>query len=907
MKIKKMKCMFIGMVSLLTLISCGGKDASNDSNNIITSKTEAITIDNAGIVPILAPSSSTTTVVYVHNNTNQRIDNISYDAYSEQLALQSKSSGLLQKIKGFMFDENELILPTSIVECKSIVANGSCALAFRTPEINNSMNQGSMIISGHYKLNNKVNTFSRLLNYQIFDNIAPQNGVDFSSSVDLFANNPYGVLYVYGKGYNKNYKVKKLSLDNPAIEIVNGNITDHEVSSMMIQPIEVKSVLNTNQETKYDTMHQLDGITAKINMTVNDGVLDSSSFANISASPVNPQGVLVAGYVPYINTSLDESPSSFVTIYNAGSQNATLGTPFGTNGIVIANNSCPQSLSPGSSCNIKITVPASTNNNGTLTVPAIGGISAIVNISWFSSTGGNILEISPSASPFVFNAGVGGTNVITISSANNTAANNLSVITTTKSGSATNSSSPLNCFEANLTTSTGTNLVIGGVCKYTLNESDMVAETGFLNLKITGTSPTGSNNLNRNYSLAYTSNNYTANVSIQPQMFSWAINGNNTESSTQLFRVINAGPGPANKLVNSISGTAVTSNDVVMISNNCNNVNLNATESCSFVLKLGPSDNIGTNAVQRTLYQTESFINPQSGNGLFTDSVTTILNPLDVANFKIISVSVEGNSNPGVDGSTSESAFLFPGSNGSLLIFSYKNTTGSTIGINGIINNNNPYYWTLDPVSTTCAKINDPTYITNITNGSTCTIAFDNNINSYASTLFIGSSSSMVENIVAPLFVISSGTKLYTNIQPTYPSSSGNISYFYATANLATLTNSVVKGLGGNYNYSSSLSNASGYSSPIQVNATLNNMYLGLPVVTGAVSCNNYLESSASIINQNCVLNNGANNSLTAIYTYNSIFGIGRVLSYFTSISSGGNNYGILQNTNMVTTTVTGF
>ncbi len=482
------------------------------------------------------------------------------------------------------------------------------------------------------------------------------------------------------------------------------------------------------------------------------------------------------------------------------------------------------------------------------------------------------------------------------------------MITTTKSGSATNSSSPLNCFEANLTTSTGTNLVIGGVCKYTLNESDMVAETGFLNLKITGTSPTGSNNLNRNYSLAYTSNNYTANVSIQPQMFSWAINGNNTESSTQLFRVINAGPGPANKLVNSISGTAVTSNDVVMISNNCNNVNLNATESCPFVLKLGPSNNIGTNAVQRTLYQTESFINPQSGNGLFTDSVTTILNPLNVANFKITSVSAEGNSNPGVDGSTSESAFLFPGYRSSeSLILTYTNTTGSSITVNGIINNNNPYYWTVDPVGTTCTIITNPSITPTIANGASCTIAFNNNINSYASTLFIGSSSSMVENIVAPLFVISSGVNLYTNIQPTYQSSSGNISYFYATANLATLTNSVVKGLGGNYNYSSSLSNASGYSSPIQVNATLNNMYLGLPVVTGAVSCNNYLESSASIINQNCVLNNGANNSLTAIYTYNSIFGIGRVLSYFTSISSVGNNYGILQNTNMVTTTVTGF
>ncbi len=120
--IKNRVLQFTGAILLMTLISCGGSSGSSNGGNV-TTQTNPITIDNAGVVPVIG-NSSTSSVIYVHNNSNQTISGITY------------SSQLNTGNKTFLNKENMEL-------CSSIPAHQSCPLAITTPKLNKSTPQES--------------------------------------------------------------------------------------------------------------------------------------------------------------------------------------------------------------------------------------------------------------------------------------------------------------------------------------------------------------------------------------------------------------------------------------------------------------------------------------------------------------------------------------------------------------------------------------------------------------------------------------------------------------------------------------------------------------------------------------------------------------------------------------------
>lgn len=74
----KLLVITLGISGLLAIEGCSR--SSSNSTTAVKSQT-ALTIDNAGTIPVFG-NSSTSTVVYVHNNTNESISDISYSLTS---------------------------------------------------------------------------------------------------------------------------------------------------------------------------------------------------------------------------------------------------------------------------------------------------------------------------------------------------------------------------------------------------------------------------------------------------------------------------------------------------------------------------------------------------------------------------------------------------------------------------------------------------------------------------------------------------------------------------------------------------------------------------------------------------------------------------------------------------------
>jgi len=117
----------------------------------------ALTIDSAGTVPIFHGMASSS-VIYVHNNSNTAISNIKYSATDSN------------------HTNNQTISPQSMTLCASIQPGQSCPLAFTTASPNSDDFRGSISVTAKYTTNSKSQEFSQLINYaQITDK--SKNGV----------------------------------------------------------------------------------------------------------------------------------------------------------------------------------------------------------------------------------------------------------------------------------------------------------------------------------------------------------------------------------------------------------------------------------------------------------------------------------------------------------------------------------------------------------------------------------------------------------------------------------------------------------------------------------------------------------------------------------------------------------
>ena len=94
----KLLCFVSGLFVIASITACSNSTANNSNGASPTVTPTAVTIDNAGVIPVFG-NSSTSTVVYVHNNTNKSISGISYGLTTNvaHTSLTSKSTSLFKR------------------------------------------------------------------------------------------------------------------------------------------------------------------------------------------------------------------------------------------------------------------------------------------------------------------------------------------------------------------------------------------------------------------------------------------------------------------------------------------------------------------------------------------------------------------------------------------------------------------------------------------------------------------------------------------------------------------------------------------------------------------------------------------------------------------------------------------
>ncbi len=419
------------VVIALNLISCGDGGGSGITSSNVQSSS-ALTIDNAGVVPLLN-SASTGSLIYVHNNTSQTINNISYTI------------------------KNNSLTPDNVIlwgnECTSIVAHSRCALHFTINPLSGVASQSSAVI----KASNSSYSFSQILNYaQVYNNTT--SGVIINSSVSLnnFGNpTAYGTLYAYA-GAGSDYTLTSMVSDNPKLSFI-----DNYFGQSLLANNVIAFEVSANSDIDM------------ANIRLNSMSMSSSYTSNIHVATVasSDGAILTSGLLPIINTSSTTTGS--LVIINAGNTTATLGSISYPSGVTSASGSgqCGATLVQGASCSIYFTTPI-LDGNGTISIPYTGGAGGALaqTLTWYNSQGGGALvQMSANPSPVSVFANSGAT--ATVVSVTNLGAYPLTGITTsatTYTGSATESIVSDTC--------TGVTLAYNASCSYTINISDTVVE-----------------------------------------------------------------------------------------------------------------------------------------------------------------------------------------------------------------------------------------------------------------------------------------------------------------------------------------------------------------------------------------------------------------------------------------------
>lgn len=546
---------------------------SDNSQNIGT----AITIDNAGVVPVFG-AVPTSTVVYVHNNSSSTISGITY-------TLTDNSSG---SIDGS--------------QCVAIAAGQSCALKIITPQLSEQSNQGSMLIKADYQLAKQAHSFSQLINYAVVeDNLnRAASGVKFKSGATISGyGNPtgYATLYLYATGANQNYKITDLTSSQPSLKF-NLNLNNVTLAANSVQAIEVISPIlassisaslsvkssllpiNTPQNTNFSNSdtHSLTG----------NHSLQENSFSDsvsLAVEPISAGAILIAGTVPLIDTTTGNV--STITFLNSGNQAAVTGVASADNGLFGLSGDCDnQTLAPGTACTIFFQYTES-GGSGSISVPYTGGASnsASGNVTWFNGKGAALVSIAIADNPLAFSATVGGSTEVTVKNIGGYTLTNITLPTPrVVGGSATAEvvlpGAGIECID-------GGELPIGSSCTYFVvvndSETDLNQQIN-LGFQASYIGANGIANYSRVVPLSYSSTSYGAIIALSP-LSAMLISGDNLESATQSLTISNNGAAAADltslDLVNNPDYLTANSSD-------CGS-SLGAGSSCDVALKLGPT------------------------------------------------------------------------------------------------------------------------------------------------------------------------------------------------------------------------------------------------------------------------------------------------------------------------------
>jgi hypothetical protein len=452
--------------------------ACNNGSSQAKSTLGTLEIDNVATVPVFA-NSATTTVVYIHNLSNEQINDISYIS----------ENNIAKSVSGrFTINGNS---------CSSIPAHGSCALEFTTPILSakGANVQGSALIRANFMQNGKASYTQQLINYALMPAKAQ---ISAMTNITLTSHS-YGTIYLYAN--SGIFQLEKLTSANPQIKESNrsnNTLNAPQVVAIELTAGEISVPQNINLNLNY------------INQSTKN--TDNLEFS-VNATPTSNGPILTSGLMPIINTS--ESTNSYTIVYNAGNQDTIIDNITTTNGISIitASSSCliGNTLPARGYCGLTFSVPQA-GNTGTITINYNNSTQQLEqSVIWYNSKDQALLQmiINPNAVSFTQNTNSTAVNVTAL----NVGGYDLTNVTIPSAsnpdgGSATTTlSTPLACVDSN-NNSTGTTLPVNGSCTYSVTLSDTVAEANKnMLLKIAGnyTNSSGSTSYQRSIALGYTS------------------------------------------------------------------------------------------------------------------------------------------------------------------------------------------------------------------------------------------------------------------------------------------------------------------------------------------------------------------------------------------------------------------
>ena len=863
----------LGALVFVGLSGCSGSGSSSGgggggSTPVVTPT--VITIDNAGVIPVFG-NSSTSTVVYVHNNSNTTVGGISYSAL--ELNSSAKSS-FSSKLLSLLNSKKGLSAVVNGSQCSTIAAGQSCPLSIFTPVLNGSNLQGSLEVKASYTLNNKVTTFTQLISYaQVQNNLQP-SGAKFQTGVSIsgYGNSiGYGVVYLYGSGQNQVYDVSSMIIDKPAVTVANGNISGHQIQSNFVQAVEVSSpilssaigatiTVNSTQSANSPQSSQVTNSLNKSLMASKSGksLSDTSQFSNSASITVEPStagAILTTGLVPLINTVNGTSGSMLVR--NSGNQAATIGAVTAGAGISNLSGCSSTLLGVGATCTINFNVTES-GGSANITVPYTGGSASNVvgNVTWYNGSGAALVSMSSSDDPLSFSATVGGSTTITVTNIGGYALTNISIPNPiVQGGSATATLGTNAC-------SSLESLAIGASCTYVVNVNDNEVDlsqqinVGF-SASYAGVG--GTSAYSRVLPIIYNSIANGAIVAITPVTASMTISGNSVESTSTELTISNSGNLPANI---TLSVTGNQPSYLVESSNTCTST-LGANSSCVVTLVLGPTyssvESSGT-----VIYTVDYTAGGQVPSG----SVSSHINWQVQAYAQ--SISLESYTAFGAssgDGQSAQTQYEFIALGRDVVSKSitliYKNTGTNAVKITGIQDTNSVYTWEVGGGDTTCLV-----GTTVLQPNGTCKLVYINVFES--NILALGSSvgTTYVENLIVPTLIYQDAitTSLQFQSQPGIPTGGTTI---YAQSNQATLANTITVNEPGTSSESITVSHLLANADDtlnVTVTTKMENYFVTPPTVIGLTACTSDVVSG--ILTQTCIMGKD-NLSMSATYLVN--------------------------------------
>ncbi|MDD3266644.1 MAG: DUF1554 domain-containing protein [Burkholderiales bacterium] len=781
---------------------CGG--SSSSSVQPVVNST-AITIDNTGVVPVFG-NSSTSTVVYIHNNTKSEISGITY---SSDLSNRSLSSSLKNKLLS-LFQKNKSLNSGAVngSQCSTIAAGQSCPLSITTPVLISPNTQGSFEIHANYSLNKENKSFTQIVNYEQVVNNVQNSGAKFRSGVSIsgYGNSTgYATIYLYGSGQNQVYDVSSMTIDKPAVKIVNGNISGHQIQSNYVQAVEISSPILSSSINAQITVQS--SIAENVSNKSLKSNIQNSQFTNsasIGVAPISSGAVLTTGLVPLIDTYSGTNGTMFIS--NAGNQAAVVGSVSAGSGISNLSGCNGETLEPGDSCTVNFNVTES-GGSANITVPYTGGSAANIvgNVTWFNSIGAALVTMNSSDNPIAFAATENGSATITILNIGGYTLRNINIPAPVVLGGSAQATISAPSGVANCATIES--LPVGQSCAYVVTLTDSETDLGQqinLGFQATYAGANGTTAYSRVLPVVYNSTANGAIIAMTPADLSSNIVGNGLESTSFVLTVSNNGNLPADLTLSGFgSGTP---NYLVESSTTCGNT-LAASGTCDIAINFGPIYSEGGDSGTST-YTVDYTAAGQTPSGTVSSEVNWSVTPY-AQNLSLTSFQANGQTSG--TGSSSNDPIIFLGNNQNTksIILTYTNSGTNAIVIKGVQDSNSVYTWQMNAGGgTTCiaGKV--------LQANDTCTVNYTNVLT--ANVLAIGASVGAVynEDLTVPTFIFqdAANPNLQFQQQPEIASSA----IIYAQAQQATLANSVVVNELGTVNESVTvtnlLANATGYS-----------------------------------------------------------------------------------------------